>query len=210
MKSSFTLKKCFRLKPDAGRRTAHPRLVKRIVEDASWADVDWIQHLWAGLLVGSCSVGDPDESNLPFIHKLSQLATAHARIFVAACSRAKKFMSAPGEVSARSLSCSADELMRIAGSHDLIKIDRDLEHLADLGLLTRRRKFKFFSLIEDADITPTQLGLQLFARCYGHQGSVENFYDLDSTDKANALNRHEVFRRMRSPEGMGAVSVHIL
>jgi hypothetical protein len=123
------------LEADASRKTAHPRLVKRIVQDASWAEVDWIQHLWAGLLVGSCSVGNPDESNLPFIHQLSQLAIAHARIFAAACSRAKKFMSAPGEVSARPLSFSADEMMRIAGSHDLIKIDRDLEHLADLGLL---------------------------------------------------------------------------
>ena len=90
LKSSFTLKKCFRLSLTLGIRTADPRLVKRIVEDASWADVDWIQHLWAGLFVGTRFVGYPDQSNLPFIHKLSQLATAHARIFVAACSRTKK------------------------------------------------------------------------------------------------------------------------
>jgi len=45
-------------------------------------------------------------------------------------------------------------------------------------LLVKRNRSKFFSLIHEADIAPTNLGLQLYARCNGHRGALEDFYNV--------------------------------
>jgi hypothetical protein len=168
--------------PDADKMRAHPHLLLRILEDGSWAEAEWIRQFWAGLLVTSCTVEGTDESNLVFIDLLSQLTTIHTRIFAAACSKATKVMTGPGSISAQPLVCTAEEMIQIAGSHDLIRIDRDLEHLYDLGLLEKRVKSTFFSVIDDTLITPTTLALQLYARCNGHRGATEDFYGLVSPE----------------------------
>lgn len=41
--------------PDGIKMQANPLTVQRIVADGSWADEDWLQQLWAGLLVASCA-----------------------------------------------------------------------------------------------------------------------------------------------------------
>lgn len=113
-----------------------------------------------------------------FIDMLSQLTTVHIRIFAAACARVTISESECGGISSGRLSCSAEEMIQIAGLHDLVKIDRDLEHLSELGLLVNRVKSRFFSPIHEADITPTNLGLQLYARCNGHRGDLRDFYSI--------------------------------
>lgn len=164
----------------AGRRvSAHPDVVLRILEDGSWPDVDWIQHYWSGLLISSCSanrnVAAPD-LELPDL--LSQLTTIQTRIFAAACDSASKHVDSRGTVRARTLARSADELTRISGVHDRAHIERDIQHLSWLGLLEQTVKWKFFSLIEEANITPTPLALRLYACCHAHRGDPASFYGM--------------------------------
>jgi hypothetical protein len=167
-------------RPDRDRIFAHPRLVVRILEAGSWADQLTTQQLWAGLLASSCTADGKDESNLAFVDLLSQLAAMHILIFTAACSRATKVQSSLGRVSSKNIACTTEEIMQLTGWRDLIRIERDIEHLYDLGLLQKRVKSSFFVSSDDAKISPSSLGLQMFARCSGYRGEAQNFYEADS------------------------------
>jgi len=163
---------------EAGARKmrAHPLLVTRIIEGGSWAENERIQQFWAGLLATSCTIGKEDLANQVFIDLMSQLTPVQTRIFAAACTMATTYESEHGTIAAHPLICSAEEMTQIAGLQDLVKIDRDLEHISELGLLVQRDKQRFFSVLKDAEITPTRVGLDLFARCNAHRGLAQDFY----------------------------------
>ncbi len=156
---------------------AHPRIVVRILEDGSWANEASTQQLWAGLLVSSCTQDENDESNMYSVDLFSKLAATHVRALAAACKGATTFLSADGSVSALPFICTREEIIKITGWHDLVRIERDLAHMADLGLLERKIKSLGLSPLDEADITPTPLALRLFARCNGHQGAAQEFYN---------------------------------
>ncbi len=162
--------------PGARKMRAHPRLVARVIEDGSWAASELIQRCWAGLLATSCTIRKEDESAQVFIELMSRLTAVQARIFASACAMATTFQSDRGTIAAHPLICSAEEIIQIAGLQDLVKIDRDLAHLAELGLLVQRDKSSLSSLVKEADITPTGLALDLNARCNAHRGTVQDFY----------------------------------
>ena len=151
-------------------------LVIRILESGSWADSESTQQLWAGLLATSCTLSGRDDSNFSFVELLSQLTSTHVRILTAACTKAAKFMSSVERLASRPITLTAQDMQRISGSRDLIRAHRDLEHLADLGLLTLTVRSSSFSPLEGTDIAPTSLGLQLYARCNGHRGTAQEFY----------------------------------
>lgn len=153
-------------------------VVLRILEDGSWAEVDWIQHYWSGLLVSSCldSAGSAPDFECPKL--LSQLTTMQARIFASACDVARKSVDGSGTLFARRLTRSADELARISGTHDRVHIEHDIVHLAGLGLLEPLVKWKFFALIEQAEVTPTPLGLKLYTRCHGYSDDPAVFFGI--------------------------------
>ena len=154
-------------KSDADKMLAHPKMVVRIIELGSWADIDLLQRFWAGLLAASCTVEGQDESNSTFVDMLSVLTLVHARILAAACARATKVTSASGAVSIYPLYCAADEICKIAGTNDFSKIHRAIALLADLGLLEKSAHSSFVSYTEKAKTTPTNLGLEMYARCNG-------------------------------------------
>jgi hypothetical protein len=158
------------------RPKAHPAVVLRILEDGSWAETEWIQHYWAGVLATSCAPSVSVDGNLKFVSLLSQITTIQARIFSGSCVHATKFLHRDGRVSARQLTCSALELVKIADTHDRVHIERDIQHLVELGLIEKTVKWKFFSLLDQAVITPTELALELYARCHGHRRAAEEFY----------------------------------
>lgn len=172
---SFKAQEMLSGSPGADKLRIHPKALLRILEDGSWAEAEWIQDLWAGLLSTSCTPDGKDESGLMYSGILSQLTPVHLRIFVAACTRAKKVVSGLGRLASRPLSCSTEEIMKITGSRDLLRIERDLEHLTDLGLLEKREKSAFYLAIDSETITPSPLGLQLYARCHGHRGTAQEF-----------------------------------
>ena len=165
---------------------ADSSVLLRILEDGSWAEADWIQHYWAGLLAVSCS--ESAQSSLKFVSLLSQLTTIQARIFSGACVRAAKSLRHNGDVSVCELTCSSSELVQIANTHDRVHIERDIQHLIDLGLIEKTVKWKFFSLLDQAVITPTELALELYARCHGRRSAMEAFFEASENVKAAVAN----------------------
>jgi hypothetical protein len=123
---------------------------------------------------------------MEFVDTLSEMATMHSRIFMAACTKATKVAAEDGSVSAAPLICTAAQLEEIADAHDFLRIDRNLTQLFDLGLLEKREKSKYFTPTEDANVTPTSRGLEMYARCHGFLGPVRNFYGLTTAGLAVA------------------------
>jgi hypothetical protein len=151
-------------------------VVLRAVKEGSWADDTATQNLWAGILVTACTSSGDDESNLPYMDLLAEMATVDTRLYVEACSKAPKVFASNGAVSALALMCTADHMVHLTGTKDLSKIDRNILQLSILGLLEPREKAKYFSFAQTANLTPTALGLELYARCQGHRGAPFEYY----------------------------------
>jgi hypothetical protein len=170
--------------PDGDRLLAPPHLVERILEDGSWADDLKVRQFWVGLLATTCTRDGIDESNSVLIHPLSQMTAIHARLFTAACTRATKVLRETGSISCEPLVCEMEEIIHIAGMRDIAHVGRDIDHLSELGLTEKRFKALALLSIDEAGITPTSFGLEMYARCNGHRGRVRDFYDLVSAGES--------------------------
>jgi hypothetical protein len=159
---------------------ASPELVMRLLYDGFWADDPDMQQSWAGLLAASCSTEPDDESSRPFVEIFSQLTPAHARLLNATCIGATRYVAESGVVLAEPMICTADETMKLSGTRDLLMMGRALQHLSELGLLEERFRTSMFIPVEGLNVTPTGLGLALFARCNGYRGEPKVFYGLTS------------------------------
>jgi len=161
---------------------ALPHIVMRILEGGSWSSDDkWMLQFWAGLMAASCTSNGGDSSGVGFIDLLSQLKAIHLRILSAACTKATKLITGPGAMSTRPLNWNAADLIKFSGSHDLIKLDRELNYMADVGVIAPREQSAFFQQMTDTKVAPTSLGLALYARCNGHRGTAQNFYGVPVT-----------------------------
>ncbi len=148
---------------------AHPDVVLRILEDGSWSEVDWIQKLWAGLLVTSCTGNGQDKSNLVFVELLEKLTPIHLRILCAACKKGDAAISAGESATTLALYCTAEELIDATGSKSLLKIQQTIGHLSTFGLLAESGKSSYVPIAEKTKTTPTILGLRMHARCQGRR-----------------------------------------
>jgi hypothetical protein len=138
-------------------------------------------QFWAGLLAASCTNAGGDESTLTFVELLSQFKALHMRILSAASNKATKLINGSGHISTRPLNWKAADLMKFSGSHDLIKLDRELNYMADIGVIAPRQKTAFFQQMSDTSVAPTVLGLELYARCNGYRGNAQAFYGVGVT-----------------------------
>ncbi len=164
------------------RLRVDPSLVIRILQEGSWAVDEWRSRLWAGLLATSWAAESRNAMNLTLVNALSQMALVHAKILIHACEHSTKIISEDGLVSALPLIYSTDEIITITGTHDLHRIDCDLEHLSNLGLFIKREKSRFFVALDDTSLTPSTLGLELYARSGGHRGALVDFYRVAATE----------------------------
>jgi hypothetical protein len=113
------------------------------------------------------------------VELFSQLTTYPVRILVVVCTRATKVETESGLIFAKPLACKMEELMQTTGSRGL-QIERDLRRLSELGLIEKKGASSSALLQNDeVFITPTCLGLQLFAHCNGQRGSLRKFYGLN-------------------------------
>lgn len=160
------------LPPDfsAGSIRVRPSLVVKVLQHGSWADESWIQQLWAGLLVSSCTVPPRDDSDEVFADHLGKLTATHVRILKHACVRVGALRAESGANLSQPVICGREEIMEIAASRELVRIERDLDHLYGLGLLERRATTESTSTHFAADITPSSLGLRLYDRCKSFLG----------------------------------------
>jgi len=160
----------------SNRVKVNPLIAVRILEVGSSTDEEWLHGFWAGLLITSISPDGRDKTNLKFVELFSQLTSIPIRIFTVVCTRATKILSESGEVSAKPLTCNMEELVATVGSRGP-QIERDLEALCGFQLIERRgANASALLMSNEAYITPTGLGLELFARCNGHRGSLREFY----------------------------------
>jgi hypothetical protein len=166
---------------EADHLRALPHVVKRVIEGGSWSDDKWMLQFWAGLLAASCTNRSGDESTLGFVDLLSQLKALHMRILSAASNKGTKLINGSGNISSRPLKWTAADLMKVSGSHDLIKLDRELNYMADIGVIASRERSAFFQQMTDTSLAPTALGLELYARCNGYRGSAQGFYGVGLT-----------------------------
>lgn len=164
--------------PDSDNMRADPTLLTRILEYGSWAEEEATQQLWAGLLAIACTPEKEDDVNLDLLERLSQFAAIHFRIFTVACARATKVLSGEGTVAAKPLIYTTDEVLKIVGSRDLGRVERDLQHLCDLGFFVSKNVPSSYVPVDELDLAPTNLGLRVYARFHAHRGAVEAFYGL--------------------------------
>jgi hypothetical protein len=162
--------------PEAEKRHAHPRLVAATLENGSWVDEELVGEMWAGLLASSCTEDGKDESNLIFINILSQLVSTQVIILDHCCKSAKKAVSPGGWLYAEILDMTLEELIKLTGISDVHRLDRELDHLRALELI--QSGFDPTSTL--ANVTPSALALQMYARCQGFSGSPIEFFDLHS------------------------------
>ena len=166
--------------PATKRLHADAGVVVRILEDGSCTDEHWLKHFWGGLLAVSCTPNGKSELSKVLVDLFSKLTTYPVRILVVVCTRATKVMAESGLIFAKPLPCNMEELMQTTGSRGA-QIHRDLQRLFELGLLEKGGAGSPALLTSDeAFLTPTSLGLQLFASCNGQRGSLREFYALDA------------------------------
>jgi hypothetical protein len=155
----------------SGSLLAHPDLVVRIIENGSWAEDEWIQGLWAGLLASSCCADGQDKSNLVFIELLDKLTPIHLRILSAACRKGTEVIASGESKSTLTLYFTADELIEASGSTSFVRIQQTIGHLSTFGLLADSKRPSYISATEKTKTktTPTALGLEMHARCSGRR-----------------------------------------
>lgn len=159
-----------------------PRFAYQFIENASLAEADVLQNAWAGLLAAARTKDNNDESNLIFIHILSQLTSTEALLINNICKDAKTFKISNGLISAitkeeDALLMDINQLQGITEIQDIHHLDRELDHLRSLELI--RGGFNPDGNL--ADVTPTALCLNLYMHCKGYNGSPTDFYKSDDS-----------------------------
>lgn len=154
---------------------AHPRIVYSALEHGSWADNDFMQNLWAGLISSSCTPDGKDESNLIFINLLSQLTSSQGALINYICNNSNILASPAGWIQVgSSLILDIEKLLSITSLSDLHQLDRELDHLRSLELITAG----FNPIDTNADVTPTPFCLQFYVRCQGYVGSPLDYFNV--------------------------------
>jgi hypothetical protein len=159
--------------PDGERMRADPKLVTNILREGSWAPDEMTLKLWMGLLVSSCSVDSPDDSNQVFVDLLIHTTPNQAKILVHACERA--LQSAPGDenLPPGSVVLTAQEMADLTGVHDVARNATDVVYLFNLGFIQKVVDFTSYLPLDSFDITPSRLGLELYKHCHGSREKVD-------------------------------------
>lgn len=150
-------------------------LIMNILEDGSKVDEGYTRHLWAELLASSSYKDSNDTMTLNYAVMLSKIDAVQMRIFDAACKLAMRVGWEPGFGLSKDLYCSAEEIKRITHIQNLVGIERDLNHLFELGLMELTDRPTMCQQLERVNMTPTFMGLKLYARCHGQPEPQEAF-----------------------------------
>jgi|GEM_PF-1886350 len=157
------------------KHTINPRLMLELAESASLETEPDLQDWWAGLTVSSCDANESDE-NLIFVHLMSRITCLQAKIFNYACENSTVVYTERRLLMAEPLEVPFDALSEFTECSCVDRLDRELDALRNLGLLTETGGF---NLHDDEDlvasIEPSPLGLQFYARCHGYRENLVDF-----------------------------------
>jgi hypothetical protein len=157
---------------------AAPRLVSKIVEEATWIDDSMVQDMWAGLLSSSCTESGNDDSNLIFANLLGSLTKLEARVLNFACDRVEKHVDVSGLAYPVRLVVPYAELCQIAQENDIQRLDRELDHLRALMLL--EGGLAMHAAENHVFLTPTSLALHMYIRCSGSRATPAEFFRIQA------------------------------
>ena len=158
---------------------SNPRLVQIAIEEASWIDDEQIQDMWSGLLASSTSPEGHSDENLIFMNLLKQLSSLEVEILRFMVEQAPKHTSPRGFILSEELIVSIDKLPELFRIQDLQRLDRELDHLRELGLIHHGGGIQ----LDDgnsADLTPSSLALHLYVRAQGSRLSPTTYWNLTS------------------------------
>lgn len=144
-----------------------PNLLLRILDYGSKAHGERVQQCWAGFLASCCLDSRPDEDIGRLVILLSKLDRDHLAILAAGCVKAMRTGWQPGFVFSSPLLSSADEVRDLCGLRNPVAVERNLNHLSQFGLMETTERPLGCAQLEHVNITPTPLGLKLYARCRG-------------------------------------------
>lgn len=159
---------------------AHPKLVSSIIEHGSWEDDIEVQKMWAGLLTSSCSKSGKDDSNIIFISKLNTMTTLQAKLIVFICAKAAIHKDSQGLIWAERFYMNEEKIKEVTMCKDIHRIDRELDSLRQMDLI--RGGIEPGANDRKVKISPSPLGLHLFARCNGEIHSVVSFFGLNNVE----------------------------
>lgn len=157
----------------AGKSTVDQNVLNRILENGSSAEEDWLQTAWGGLLAAFCAARPEDNLHPAMVALFCHLTAYQIRILISVCSRSPKTRSEDGLIVSQPLRCTLEEFSAITGARD-VQINQDILRLADLKLIELAKESLL--LTGHDDLTPTRLGLEMYIRCQGHRGSIEEFF----------------------------------
>ena len=152
-----------------------PKLVGGILEYGSWAEEDPIREYWASLMALACTPERDEEKFMDILDRVSQFAKVHFRMFAMSCERAEKYV-ADGVVCAKPLEHTSEELLAIGISRDLGRMERELHHLHMIGMFNSGHVPSSYLPADKFDLSPTSLGLEVYARFHAHRGPVPSYY----------------------------------
>lgn len=184
--------------PDSNSH-AHPRLVAGILEEGSWTEDPIVQDLWAGLLSASCTEDGDDDSNLIFVNILADLTKLQARILNYICETATKCTGPNGLPYCDTLTVPLDKLIAITDEKDIHRLDREMDNLRDLGLLTVDTGFALETSSTDAILTPSPLALHMYVRCQGSRCSPVEFFDISVVYQSDAVSQEDASKQIVEP-----------
>lgn len=156
-------------KGQISQRRVSEKLVRRIVDrgvnlDTFEADM---AHFWAGLLATSTLEGNDDEESAKFAELLSKVDPVAVRILSSVCEKAMRVGWDTGFVFRKRLEYSVDDVKKISEAKTIRAMDVGINTLFEIGLLRNAKEMPTFQPAEVIDLTPTALGLRLYARCTG-------------------------------------------
>lgn len=154
---------------ETGRKLIHPEVLRHILDHGSWAETDWMRALWTNLLVTSCTPAGTDAESLSFAELLSQMNPNQTRLLNWVCEMVAGQMSESGSAEPESIRCTVDQLKRVVGVGDLVRVERELEHLTELDLLKKRARRVYLDELDDLALCPTALAMEYYARSRGQR-----------------------------------------
>ena len=170
----------------------NPRLAQVAIEEASWIDDDQVQAMWSGLLASSTSPDGRSDDNLLFMNLLKQLSSLEVRILRCAVEKASKDVTPHGLIVSRRLTeIPIDELPKLFGTEDLQRIERELDHLRELGLLGLGGEDGGGIEVSSGltNLTPSSLALHLFVRAQGSKLSPAAYWNLTGRAEQNTARK---------------------
>lgn len=158
------------------KSTALPSLVLGILREGSKTSEEAMQQCWAGLLAAASLEGSNDNEILRFVGLLSKLEPVHVRILAVSGQRAIQAGFLSQTTTPQVLHCRVDEIKRTTQIRNVAVLECALNRLYEFGLLELTVKPFGCALLDNANLTPTALGLGFYQACSGQQKVSEAFH----------------------------------